>query len=36
MGDFPQSQQKSAGAGENPGIGAIREGPSPTATFMPF
>ena len=27
MGDFPQPQQKSAGAGENPDFGAI---------FMPF
>ena len=36
MGDFTQPQQKSAGAGENPDIGAIRTGPSQTATFMPF
>ena len=36
MGDFPQPQQKSAGAGENQDIGAFRAGPSQTATFMPF
>ena len=36
MGDFPQPQQKSAGAGENQDFGAIWAGPSQTATFMPF
>ena len=36
MGDFPQPQQKSAGAGENQDFGAIWAGPSLTATFMPF
>ena len=29
MGNFTQSQQKSAGTRENPDIGAIRAGPSP-------
>ena len=36
MGDFPQPQQKSAGAGESSDFEAIRAGPSQMATFMPF